>query len=93
MPGRNGTRSAIAFAPARRTAIRSSTVCEIGSPVEPPIEIPCEPCSICQSIREETAAKSMLPSSWKGVTSGVMAPRMADVSPANLPVTGHSPQR
>ena len=43
VPGRNGTRPSIAAAAARITAIRSATVCEVGSPVEPPTEMPCEP--------------------------------------------------
>ena len=34
---------------ARMTAMRSATVCEVGSPVEPPTEMPCVPCSSCQS--------------------------------------------
>ena len=43
VPGTNGTRPSIAAAAARITAIRSATVCEVGSPVDPPTEMPWVP--------------------------------------------------
>ncbi len=83
VPGRNGTRPSIAAAAARITSMRSATVIEVGSPVEPPTEMPCVPCSSCQSISRGIDSRSSSPASVKGVISGVMAPRTADASPAN----------
>ena len=77
VPGRNGTRPSIAAAAARITAIRSATVCETGSPVEPPTEIACEPASSCQSTSRASVSRSSSPSSRNGVISGVIAPRIA----------------
>ena len=54
--------------------MRSATVCDVGSPVDPPTEIACVPRSICQSMSRPTDARSSEPSSWNGVTRGVIAP-------------------
>ena len=37
--------------PLRMAAMRSATVCALGSPVDPPIEMPCEPDASCHRTR------------------------------------------
>ena len=77
VPGRKGQRPSIASAAARITVIRSATVIDVGSPVEPPTEMPWLPFSSCQSISRGMASRSSAPSAVKGVTRGVIAPRIA----------------
>jgi len=77
VPGRNGQRPSIALAATCITVMRSATVIEVGSPVEPPTEMPWLPWASCQSMSREIASRSSAPSALKGVTRGVIAPRIA----------------
>ena len=74
MPGRNGTRSAISAATVRIASARSAMVCDEGSPVEPPIEMPCEPEASCQWTSRRSESWSTAPSAVNGVTSGAIDP-------------------
>ena len=51
VPGTTGTRPATASTTVRMAAARSSMVCALGSPVDPPMEMPFEPWAICQCTR------------------------------------------
>jgi hypothetical protein len=55
-------------------AARSSTVCALGSPVDPPMEMPFEPWAICQCTRLARLAWSTSPSAVNGVTTGAIEP-------------------
>jgi hypothetical protein len=52
VPGTKGTRSAISAAAVLIDAARSAVVCALGSPVEPPSEMPWEPEASCHRIRD-----------------------------------------
>jgi hypothetical protein len=45
----------------RIAAIRSPTVCALGSPVEPPSEMPCEPDSSCNATNARRLSWSTSP--------------------------------
>src|SRR6516162_861458 len=64
--------------------IRSWSDCALGSPVEPPSEMPCEPESSCQLIRRRRPSVSSCPSPVNGVTTGAMDPRRLGGSLRNL---------
>ena len=84
VPGTNGTRSPTSSATTRMAAIRSATVCALGSPVEPPIEMPCEPASSCHRTSARMPSWSTSPSAVKGVTIGAIDPRTEAGSERNL---------
>ena len=76
VPGTNGTRSAISSAAALIAAARSAVVWALGSPVEPPSEMPWLPDSSCQRTRLRSASRSGAPSAVNGETTGAIEPRM-----------------
>ena len=68
-PGRRPSSATVRIA-----ATRSSMVCALGSPVEPPIEMPCVPWASCQLTRLARLSWSTSPSAVNGVTSGAIEP-------------------
>src|SRR5689334_3657122 len=69
------------------TDSRSARVSEVGSPVVPVTEMPCDPLSICQSIRLARPSRSTAPS-LNGVTMGTIEPRNMETpygQPIKLP--------
>jgi hypothetical protein len=77
-------RSATTEAASRIASARSARVCALGSPVEPPSEIPCEPLASWNSISRRSPAGSGAPSRANGVTTGAMEPRMRAGSSRNF---------
>jgi hypothetical protein len=76
VPGTKGTRSPISSAAARMAAARSAVDCALGSPVEPPSEMPWLPDSSCQRIKARKDSRSGSPSAVKGETTGAIDPRI-----------------
>src|SRR5215469_237587 len=74
VPGTNGTRSPISRAAARMAAARSAVDWALGSPVEPPREMPWLPDSSCQRMRLRRDSRSGAPSAVKGETTGAIDP-------------------
>ena len=84
VPGTNGTRSAISSATATIALARSAVDWALGSPVDPPSEMPWLPDSSCQRTRPRSDSRSGRPSAVNGETTGAIEPRMRAGSLRNL---------
>src|SRR5699024_6543107 len=76
-------------AAARIASARSSILWALGSPVDPPIEIPWEPLASCQRINRRRLAVSSAPSAVNGVITGPSEPVICLGSLRNFTCSPH----